>query len=225
MITSPERTLGQVSEALLKNDAIRQSRRGPIKTALKQYSGLLGYSDLNQCPFEAYFQNDDARNRMIDEGASRTTVDNRNGSVHLGPDAVRNLKNNVSFALRKAVELGIISSKQEILSARTQPDFRERPPRHEYVISSKYRLDPIPRRLTDELSEYERFIFVSRRKPLPAAGRHFTDEFVSFPSLSFGCLNRCLSRQLTATSSTFPPFDVVVALALVPDIATVNPLQ
>lgn len=94
MITSPKKTLGQVSEALLKNDAIRQSRRGPIKTALKQYSGLLGYSDLNQCPFEAYFQNDDARNRMIDEGASRTTVDKRNGSVHLGPDAVTNLKNN-----------------------------------------------------------------------------------------------------------------------------------
>lgn len=155
MITSPKKTLGQVSEALLENDAIRQSRKGPIKTALKQYSGLLGYSDLNQCPFEAYFQNDDARNRMIDEGASRTTVNKRNGSVHLGPDAVRNLKNNVSFALRKAVELGIISSKQEILSARTQPDFRERPPRHEYVISSKYRLDPIPRMLTDELTEYE----------------------------------------------------------------------
>ena len=156
MITNPEKTLGQVSEALLENDAILQSRKGPIKTALKQYSRLLGYSDLHECPFETYFQNDHARNRLIDEGANRTTADKRNGSIHLGQDAIRNLKNNVSFALRKAVELGIISSQKELFSERTQPrTFRERPRRHEHVISSKYILDPIPRRLTEEISEYE----------------------------------------------------------------------
>lgn len=156
MITNPEKTLGQVSEALLDDYAIRQSRKGPIKTALKQYSRLLGYNDLNECPFETYFQNDHARNRLIDEGANRTTKDKRNGSIHLGQDAIRNLKNNVSFALRKAVELGIISSKKELFSERTQPrTFRQRPRRHEHVISSKYKLDPIPRRLSEEISEYE----------------------------------------------------------------------
>ena len=110
MIINSEKTLGQVFGALLENDAILQSRKGPIKTALKQYSRLLDYSDFHECPFETYFQNDRSRNRLIDECANRTRADKRNGSIHLGQDAVRNLKNNVSFALRKAVELGIISS-------------------------------------------------------------------------------------------------------------------
>jgi hypothetical protein len=156
MIVNSEKTLGQVFGALLENDAILQSRKGPIKTALKQYSRLLDYSDFHECPFETYFQNDRARNRLIDECANRTRADKRNGSIHLGPDAVRNLKNNVSFALRKAVELGIISSQEELFSARTEPrPFRERPRRHEHVISSKYILDPIPKRLIEEISEYE----------------------------------------------------------------------
>lgn len=156
MIINSEKTLGQVFGALLENDAILQSRKGPIKTALKQYSRLLDYSDFHECPFETYFQNDRARNRLIDECANRTRADKRNGSIHLGQDAVRNLKNNVSFALRKAVELGIISSQEELFSARTEPrPFRERPRRHEHVISSKYILDPIPKRLMEEISEYE----------------------------------------------------------------------
>lgn len=104
MITNSAKTLGEVFEALIEKDAILQSRKGPMKSALKQYSQLLGYSDFQKCPFETYFQKDHARGRLIDEGANRTTVDKKNGSTSLGPDAVRNLKNNVSFALRKAAE-------------------------------------------------------------------------------------------------------------------------
>ncbi|HYR75736.1 MAG TPA: hypothetical protein VEM96_07810 [Pyrinomonadaceae bacterium] len=156
MIIHPEKTLGQLFEALLEKDGILQSRRGPIKTALKHYSRLLGSNNFHECPFETYFQSNHARNRLIDEGASRTNADKRNGSIHLGQDAIRNLKNNVSFALRRAVELGIISPQQELLSAKTQPrNFHKRPLRHEYVISSKYILDPIPIGLTKEVSEYE----------------------------------------------------------------------
>ena len=73
MISDPEKTLGQLFEALLESNAIVPSRKGPIKTALKQYSRLLGCSDPYQCHFETYFQSDHVRNRLIDEGASRTT--------------------------------------------------------------------------------------------------------------------------------------------------------
>ena len=68
-------------------------------------------------------------------------------------------------------------------------------------------------------------VFVSHRQPLPTAGRHFTNEFVSLPSLSFGRLSRGLSRDLSATPPTFPPFDVVIAFALVPNVAVVYPWQ
>lgn len=155
MITNPKKTLGEVLGALFENDAILQSRKGPIKTALKQYSRLLGYSNPNECPFETYFVKDHVRNLLIDEGANRT-ANKRNGSTSLGPDAVRNLKNNVSFVLRKALELGIISSPEELFSSKTgSRPFGKRPRRHEHVISSKYILDPIPFRLTEEIRECE----------------------------------------------------------------------
>jgi signal transduction histidine kinase len=46
------------------------------------------------------------RNRLIDEGAGRTTANKVNGSIHLGRDAIRNLKNNVGFVLRKGAHPG-----------------------------------------------------------------------------------------------------------------------
>ena len=61
-----------------------------------------------------------------------------------------------ALSLRKAVELGIISAKQELFSAKTHRRLhRERPRRNEHVLSSKYILDPVPRKLREELSEYE----------------------------------------------------------------------
>jgi len=199
MITNPEKTLGQLSEALLENDAIPPSRKGPIKSALKQYSRLLGYDDLHQCPFEIYHQNDHARNRLIDEGANRTRADKRNGSIHLGPDAVRNLKNNVSFALRKAVEWGIISTPQEFLSERAQPrPFRKRPPQREHVISSKYILDPVPRSLTEEITEYESW---STKLVNPARPGRLLKRQVSFDNSREGLL------QLAGYLVKFKGFD------------------
>ena len=84
------KTLGQVFECLVQNQAICESRKGPIKTALKQYSVLLGYDDFHKCPFEAYAQNDEARNRLIRDRARRTTVSKKTRSNDLGQDAVRN---------------------------------------------------------------------------------------------------------------------------------------
>lgn len=154
MNIDPEKTLGQLFEALLDKHAILPSRRGPIKTALKLYSRLLGYDDFHDCPFATYSQNDRFRNRLIDEGAIRTRA-HKDGSTYLGQDAVRNLKNNVSFALRKAVEVSIIASPQQLFSARQPRHSSTRPRRNEHVISSKYRLDPIPSGLTEALDEYK----------------------------------------------------------------------
>ncbi len=149
-----EKTLGQLFEALLDKGAILPSRKGPIKTALKQYSKILGYVDFNECPVAAYFKNDGFRNRLIDEGAIRTRG-HKDRSIHLGQDAVRNLKNNVSFALRKAVEVGVIPPSKELFSANQRRNSCKRPCRNEHVISAKYRLDPVPSSFARALDEYD----------------------------------------------------------------------
>lgn len=168
MITDSGKTLGQLFEALVAGNAILPSRKGPIKSALKQYSQLLGCSDPFNCHFENYFQSDHVRSRLIDEGAGRTTANKVNGSIHLGRDAIRNLKNNVGFVLRKAVELGLVSSKQELFSEKNHRRLvRERPRRNEHVLSPKYTLDPVPKKLKEELEEYRAWStkIVNRARP------------------------------------------------------------
>ena len=96
-------TLKEVLDALIERDLIPSSRVGPIKTAIKQYAIILGYTEPGQCPLTAFHLPDQRRNRLIEERAEGS----RRASI-LGPHAIRNLKNNVSYLIRNAVEHGVI---------------------------------------------------------------------------------------------------------------------
>jgi hypothetical protein len=48
-----DKTLQEVLDALIERQVIPHSRLGPIKTALKQYAIILGYSDPALCPMTA----------------------------------------------------------------------------------------------------------------------------------------------------------------------------
>jgi hypothetical protein len=106
-------------------------------------------------PFEAYAQNDEARNRLIQDRARRTTVNKKTRSNYLGQDAIRNLKNNISYLLRKAVELGIIQSQQDFFNSKRCPTrFISTMRRREHIFNEKYTIDPIPAQLQAEIPEY-----------------------------------------------------------------------
>ncbi len=78
---SDGKTLQAIFDALVDGAVILPKRIGPVRTAIKQYSLMLGYSDPTECPISAYLKPDAARNQVIEEKAPRT----------LGTDAVRNL--------------------------------------------------------------------------------------------------------------------------------------
>src|SRR5687768_17040173 len=123
-----EPTLLRLFNALVERNLIRTSRLRPIGTAVKQYAGMLGYSDPLQCPYDAYFKSDKERNRIMDEKAPQG----------MGHNAVRNLKNNISFILRKGLEVGIISSNPEPLGCQEGANKLIRAIRNEHVQPTKY---------------------------------------------------------------------------------------
>jgi hypothetical protein len=143
---SNSKTLQEIFETLVELNVIAPKRVGPVRTAIKQYAGILDYSDPTDCPISAYLKPDAARNRLIEEKAPQT----------LGTDAVRNLKSNVSLVLRKAIELGVISPlAAELASWRESNPVKLMPRRNESVYPPKYAIDPVPERLEQEIAEYE----------------------------------------------------------------------
>jgi hypothetical protein len=139
-------TLQALLDALLKDNLIPNIRIGPIKTAIKQYATILGYSSPARCPCDVYLKPDKIRNRIIEENAPEI----------LGSHAVRNLKNNVSYILRKATELGIVSAiPAERLSSWKGSNKLLRPARNEHTTPEKYVLDAVPVSLRTEINAYE----------------------------------------------------------------------
>src|SRR6266496_431366 len=106
-------SLKGVFHALVQRGAIRESRVGPIKTAIKQYAIILGYADAASCPSSAYMLPPHLRNQRIEKKAQRSKSYRNNASQYLGSNAVRNLKNNVSYLLRKGLELKLLSPMAE----------------------------------------------------------------------------------------------------------------
>ncbi|MFN2511738.1 MAG: hypothetical protein ABR568_09880, partial [Pyrinomonadaceae bacterium] len=149
-------TLQQLFNALLEHNLIRPSRTGPIRTAIKQYAAILGYTDPALCPCDVYLKTNKIRNRFIDEKAPEL----------LGSHAVRNLKNNVSYVLRKASGLGIVSAiPSEQLTSWKGSNKLLRPARNEHTVPEKYILDAIPPLLQREIAAYEIWsISVSNRQ-------------------------------------------------------------
>jgi hypothetical protein len=118
----------------------------PVRTAIKQYARILDFSDPRECPISAYLKSDTARNQLIEKRAPQT----------LGIIGVRNLKNNVSYVIRKAIELEIISPLAAELASWSESNSTTlMPKRNESVYAAKYIIDPVPQRLGQEIKEYE----------------------------------------------------------------------
>jgi hypothetical protein len=141
-----EKTLQEIFEALVELNVIKKSRVGPVRTAIKQYARILDFSDPRECPISAYLKSDTARNQLIEERAPQT----------LGSNGIRNLKNNVSYILRKAIELDVISPLAADLASWSESNpMTLMPKRNESVYPAKFVIDPVPQRLAQEIAEYE----------------------------------------------------------------------
>jgi hypothetical protein len=163
-----DKTLKEVLDALIEGQFIPQSRLGPIRTAIRQYAIILGYPEPAECPMTAYHLSDETRNRLIEERAQRTKR-GKFASSRLGPHAIRNLKNNVSYVIRSAMDRGVIGQVPGPLSSykdRNRITHRLNS-RHECVKPSKYILDPLPQGLAQEISDYEEWStkIVNRDRP------------------------------------------------------------
>ncbi|HVS82000.1 MAG TPA: tyrosine-type recombinase/integrase [Pyrinomonadaceae bacterium] len=161
-----DKTLKEVLDALIERQFIPQSRLGPIKTALKQYAIILGYNEPAVCPLTAYHLPDETRNRLIEERA----VGIRRGKFFLGPHAIRNLKNNVSYVIRSAVDreiIGQVAGPLESYKNSNSIKSKQITCRHEWAKPSKYILDPIPHPLEQEITDYETWStkIVNRDRP------------------------------------------------------------
>lgn len=140
------KSLQATFDALVELDVILPSRIAPIRTAIRQYAHILGYSDAAKCPGNDFLKADKTRNRLIEDNAPRT----------MGSNGVRNLKNNVSYVLRKAVEHQVISPlNSELASWKESNPTNKMPKRNENVFPHKYIMDPVPQSLDQEIAEYE----------------------------------------------------------------------
>jgi len=163
-----DKTLQEVLDALIERQVIPHSRLGPIKTALKQYAIILGYSDPALCPMTAYHLPAETRNRLIEERAQGSRR-GKFAASRLGPHAIRNLKNNVSYIIRSAIDREVIGQVPGPLPS--SKDCNKIPSRLifrcESVQSSKYILDPVPHSLAQEITNYETWStrIVNRDRP------------------------------------------------------------
>jgi hypothetical protein len=164
-----DKTLKEVLDALIELDLIPSSRVGPIKTAVKQYALILGYSESAQCPLSAFHLQDQRRNHLIEQRADDARRA-RSGTSVLGPHAMRNLKNNISYLIRTAVAHEIIKPLAgELASSKTVNTIKVKniTLRREWINPGKYVLDPVPDCLFKELSDYETWStkIVNRERP------------------------------------------------------------
>ena len=176
------KTLDDLFQGLLMSGTIKQSRLGPIKTALRQYARMLGYTSLDGCPASAYVMLDPtARNRFIDSSLYLLESPGKNGQRTLGSLAIRNLKNNLSFVFRTAVALGLVSDASgHLLSWKTATrNLENYEGRQESVRGEPYRIRPIPSQLQSQLIDYETWSTntVNRTRPQRLRKRPVTFDF------------------------------------------------
>jgi hypothetical protein len=156
-------TLQEVFDSLVRKKKLLPSRIPGIKSALRQYAQCLGYSDPASCPEKSFNLPVHERNQIIEERARRLTK-SRKRNTGLSARAILNIKDNVSFLLKEALEIGLIpqraakgDAKADTASARYKysPGFKElkrgnfkRLPK--YVLPEK----DVPPRLRAELDAY-----------------------------------------------------------------------
>jgi hypothetical protein len=156
-------TLQEVFDSLVRKKKLLPSRIPGIKSSLKQYARCLEYSDLASCPEKSFNLPVRQRNQIIEERAQRLTR-SRRGDTSLSKRALLNIKDNVSFVLKEALEIGLIAeravkggAKADSASAkhRYSPGFKELKRTNskklpKYVLSEK----DLPPLLRSELDTY-----------------------------------------------------------------------
>jgi hypothetical protein len=167
-----------------KEGVIKPSRQQTIKGSLNKYAALLG-STIATCLPKTFVLPPAERNALIDNGLARTTK-SRSGADGLGADAFRNVKNDVSFFLRRAAEhkllepdLVELASYQESRGRYTSFP-RGRPNRGEQYITPKYTLDPVPISFQNELDAYRIWTTspYTPKRPASLARREITHDKV-----------------------------------------------
>jgi len=153
-------TLGEVLLTALQapEAPIKPSRRGPLQTSVRHYAALLGV-DAAHCPPELYHLPDARLSELIDTKAP----------AHFAPRTRRNLKNDLRWLLRLAVQRGWIAPLPESLQSyrtrrRTPRGFH--PARHEGTNYTPYGLNPLAIRapmLAADLDAYLRWCETGRR--------------------------------------------------------------
>jgi hypothetical protein len=156
---------GLFDELVIRGE-IPESRKGPAKTAIKQYADILGYNDPGKCPHEAYNLPETYRKSLIEARARRTYKDRKHHQSELGVRAVINIKNNVSYILKKAVSCNLLLSPEAVKPLSETHRVRNRvnpkgytyftPGRNEYTRAPKYglRTKDLPQQLASELEQY-----------------------------------------------------------------------
>jgi integrase len=143
-------TLQELLDTITARGALTDSRKGPMRTAVKQYAMILGIPAA-QCLPETYHLPPQAHRRLIDSQAP----------PHLGPRALANLKNNIGWLIRKGLELELIEPfERPLASWRDAPRLGAHwmPHRRDSQTKPKgedaYHLRPLPPRLAEEVAQY-----------------------------------------------------------------------
>jgi hypothetical protein len=171
---TPSMILHDLLEQLIATRVLKPSRHGPMRTAVKQYAAILG-RDPTACPPEVYHLRHDRDNDRV--GA----LIEAKASAQIGPDARRNLKNNIRFLLRRAVDLNLISPLPPPPEPLASFHKRSRVPRHgvvqgAYVPRERHELRPLPPPLA---REYEAFYAWSTQPYAPDRPAHLKKRAVT----------------------------------------------
>jgi hypothetical protein len=99
--------LQRLLDSILKKGAIPPSRIQPVKSSLRKYASILGYTNLVSCPESAYNIPQYQRRQLIEEKAMRV-LKSTSGRTMLSTNSLDNIKYDVGFVLREGMRLGFI---------------------------------------------------------------------------------------------------------------------
>ncbi len=111
----PILTLFDVFERLEQAGRIKASRRAHIRASVKVYAAALGCINADECNESQFALEKERRNQIIE----------RELGAEASPYLLKNTKNNISFVLRQAEQLGLIASLPD--AAVPSPDTESQP--------------------------------------------------------------------------------------------------
>lgn len=155
-------TLQQVFDSLVRKKKLLPSRIPSVRSSLRTYARCLGFDDPSSCPEKSFNLPVRERNELIEERATRQKRSYRR-KTKLSEYTITNIKNNVSFVLKTAIEIGLIPPREvkgrdkanATAKYKYKPGFKELKRSNtkwlpKYVLSEK----DLPPRLRSELDAY-----------------------------------------------------------------------